>query len=202
MDKRGGGAVSRFSVENFLSHSVEFFRRGILYCCINFGAEKVWRRGRVSRFSVENFLSRSAENFRRESFTVALISSIEKVWIRGGGGGIKVFRRKFSVSECRKFSWGILYCCINFGCRKSLGQKGGVSRFSVKIVLSHNTKKLRRGTIWCFRKFLVSKFFMLQRVMSRFSIFCQNFFCLAVPKFFADELFCAVFQKSSGSKKV
>ena len=32
----GGGRVSRFSVENYLSHSAENFRRGILYCCINF----------------------------------------------------------------------------------------------------------------------------------------------------------------------
>ena len=45
-----------------------------------------------------------------------------------------------------------------------------VSRFSVKIVLSHNTNKLRRATLWCFRKFLVSKNFLLQRVMSRFSL--------------------------------
>ena len=33
---REGGA-SRFSVENVLSHSAENFRRGILYCCTNFG---------------------------------------------------------------------------------------------------------------------------------------------------------------------
>ena len=32
MDKRGGG-VSRFSVENFLSHSAEKFHRGTLLCC-------------------------------------------------------------------------------------------------------------------------------------------------------------------------
>ena len=32
----GGGGVPRFSVENFLSHSAENFRRGILYCCIIF----------------------------------------------------------------------------------------------------------------------------------------------------------------------
>ncbi len=30
------GGVSKFSVENFLSHSDENFRRGILYCCINY----------------------------------------------------------------------------------------------------------------------------------------------------------------------
>ena len=40
MDKMGGGGVSRYSVEKFLSHSVEKFRRGILYCCINFGYRK------------------------------------------------------------------------------------------------------------------------------------------------------------------
>ena len=32
----GGRGVSRFSVENFLSHSAENFCRGILYCCIIF----------------------------------------------------------------------------------------------------------------------------------------------------------------------
>ena len=32
-----GVGVSRFSVENFSSHSAEIFRAGIHYCCINFG---------------------------------------------------------------------------------------------------------------------------------------------------------------------
>ena len=63
---RGGGGVSKFSAENFLSHSAENFRRGILYCCNNF--EKVWIRGGggISRFSVEIFMSHSAENFRQQ----------------------------------------------------------------------------------------------------------------------------------------
>ena len=34
-EERGGG-VSGFSVEIYLSHCAEIFRRGILYCCINF----------------------------------------------------------------------------------------------------------------------------------------------------------------------
>ena len=66
MDKRG--VVSRFSVENFLSHRAEIFRRGIYYCCINFRYRKSLDRrggGGVPRFSVETFLSHSAENFRR-----------------------------------------------------------------------------------------------------------------------------------------
>ena len=62
MDKTGGG-LSRFNVENCLSHSAENFRRGILYCCINFGYRKSLdkRGGGVSSFSVENFSSHSAE---------------------------------------------------------------------------------------------------------------------------------------------
>ena len=33
------------------------------------------------------------------------------------------------------------------------------------------------------------------------TIFCRIFFCLAVPKNFVGEPFCAVFQKISGSEK-
>ena len=70
--------------------------------------EKVYEQeGRVVlRVSVENFFSHSAKNFRRGGgcFSVSLISGIEKVWIRGGGGNIKIFRRKIFVSQCRKFS--------------------------------------------------------------------------------------------------
>ena len=39
LDNRGCG-VSRYSVENFLSHKVEKFRKGILYCFINLGYRK------------------------------------------------------------------------------------------------------------------------------------------------------------------
>ena len=38
--ERGGG-LSRFSVENILSHSVENFRRAILYCYNNFGYREI-----------------------------------------------------------------------------------------------------------------------------------------------------------------
>ena len=74
----------------FFVHSAENFRRGILYCCINFGTLKsLEKRGRgVSRFSVENFLSHSAENFRRGILYCCInfgnLKSLEK---RGGGRG-------------------------------------------------------------------------------------------------------------------
>ena len=48
-----------------------------------------------------------------------------------------------------------------------------------------------------FHYFRVPKNFLLQRVMSRFSV---EIFCLTVPKDFVEEPFCAVFQKISGSE--
>ena len=58
----------------------------------------------MSRFSVDTFLSHSAEKRRRDPFSLSLNSGIEKVWMRGWGGSVKVFRRKFLVSQCRKTS--------------------------------------------------------------------------------------------------
>ena len=63
--------VSQYSVEKFLSHSAEKFRRGTLLCFTKIPVSKKFmdkkggRRKVVSQFSVENFLSHSAENFRR-----------------------------------------------------------------------------------------------------------------------------------------
>ena len=64
MDKREG-ELSRFSFENFWSHGVDKYRRGILYSFINFGYRK----------------------------------SLDE---RVGGGSVKIFRRVFFVSQCRK----------------------------------------------------------------------------------------------------
>ena len=75
----------------------------------NSGGEKVFGyAGGVSRLSIEKFLSHSAENFRRggEFFSVSLIWGIAKKMNKRGGGSIKIFRRKFFVSQCRKNKYG------------------------------------------------------------------------------------------------
>ena len=98
----GGGGVSRFSVENFSSHSAEISGKGTLYCRPSFGYREGLnkRGGGESRYSFEVFLSHGDGKFSvRESF-VALISGTEEVW-RRGGVSIKIFRRKFFVSQCR-----------------------------------------------------------------------------------------------------
>ena len=60
----GGGRVSRFSVENFLSHSAENFRRGILYCCFSFGYRKSLdkRGGEYQDIPSKIFVSQSRKN--------------------------------------------------------------------------------------------------------------------------------------------
>ena len=91
----------------------------------NSGGEKVFGYAvGVLRLSFENFLSHSAENFRRGGFfSVSLISGMEKILNKGGGVS------RFSVGHflshsTENFCRGSLYCCKNFGCRKSSDKRG------------------------------------------------------------------------------
>ena len=93
------GGVSRFSVENFLSHSAENFRWAILYCCIKFGYRESLDKsgGEYQDFPSKVFFLTVPKNSVGQSFTVATLSGIEKVWIRGGG-------------EYQNFPWN--YFCL------------------------------------------------------------------------------------------
>ena len=92
---------------------------------------------------------------------------------------------------------------MNFGYRKSLDKRGGVSRFSVGNFLSHSAETFRRGG----ESFSVSlilgseKFYVAEGYVTIFGCL-SKFFCLTVPKKFVGEPFCAVFQKIFGSEKV
>ena len=66
----------------------------------------------------------------------------------------------------------------------------GVSRFSVKNLLSHGAEKIRRGTLLCFRKFLVSINFMEKRWGRGRQLSPSKICCLTVPKNFVGENFC------------
>ena len=76
--------------------------------------------------------------------------------------------------------------------------KRGISRFSIKNLLSHSTEKLRRGTLLCFTKFLVSKKFKDKG--GRYQDFRSKIFCLTVPKNFEGEPFSV--SLISGTEKV
>ena len=97
------GGISRFSVEIFMSHSAEKFRKGIVMFLTKF---LVWKSfmdeggGGVSRFSVENFWYHSAEKFRGHPFNVSENLGYRKILCIIGG--ITIFRRKSFVSQCQK----------------------------------------------------------------------------------------------------
>ena len=81
--RRGGGA-SRFSVENFLSHRDEKFRRAILHCCNNFGYRKsLNKKGGHQDFPSKIFLSHSAERFRRGTLLCRVSEKFRKRKIYG-----------------------------------------------------------------------------------------------------------------------
>ena len=82
---------------------------------------------------------------------------------------------------------------------------GGFSRLSsqdcpAKKILSESADNFRRGG-----SFSVSLFLGTDKVKIRVGGERQDFptklFCLTVPKTFVGELFCAVFQKISGSQR-
>ena len=109
MHQRGGKGVSRFSVENFLSHSAENFRREESFSVsLISGIGKFYAsEGYVT---ICHFLSKVScltvpKNFVGEPLCAVFqkISGSEKIY-GPEVGNIKIFRRKLFVSQCRKIS--------------------------------------------------------------------------------------------------
>ena len=98
------GGVSRFSVENFC-HTVPKSFFGTVRCFRKFRVSRnfMHKKG-ISLNSVEKFLSHRTENFRGYPFNVSEILGYRKILCIIGG--ITFFRRKFFVSQYRKFSLG------------------------------------------------------------------------------------------------
>ena len=98
-------------------------------CFRNFPVAKkfVDKRGGVTRFSVKKKFSHSAEYFVGQPYCAVFnkISGSEKVYGQkaGGGGSIKIFRRKTFLSQCQKIRRRMIYCFTNFRFRKMLGIK-------------------------------------------------------------------------------
>ena len=132
------------------------------------------RGGSIKTFRRNFFCLTVPKNFVGEPFSVSLISGTEKVWIRGGG------LSRFSVESvlphsAENFRRGILYCCKNFGYRKSLHKGGGEYRNFPSKFLSHCTQIFHWRTLWCFRKFLSSKIFMHRRGGGRITVLSELF---------------------------
>ena len=154
------------------------------------------KRGGIKIFRRKNFVSQ-CRKVRWESFTVALFSGIEKVWIRGWS--IKIFRQKLSVSQCGNFCRGILYCCINFGYRKSLDKRGEYHDFLPKIFCL-TVPKISVGESFTVAVISGSEKVYGQEGGGEYQDFPSKTFCLTVlKKFVGESLTVAVI---SGSEKV
>ena len=132
------------------------------------------REGRLSRFSVEIVLSHSAENFHRGSLLSFRRFLVSKNVRDEREGRYHDFQSKlFCFRVPKSFVEEPFSVQKVSGIEKCLGwEKGRVSRFSVKIILSHSAENFRRGTFLSFRKFLVSKNVRDKREgrVSRFSV--------------------------------
>ena len=135
--------VSHFSVENFLSHSTKKFRWGTLRCIGKFRVTKIFmhKRGRGYHISQsKTFCHTVPKNVVGEHFVVSENFGYRKILCIGEG---VIEREREREKE---------------GERERETERGGVSRFSVENFLSHSSDKIRRRTLLCFERFLVSNF--------------------------------------------
>ena len=106
------------------------------------------------------------------------------LWIRGGGGGgIRICRRFFFVSETRENSQGnpsVLCSRKLLVAKKFMHKRGVVSGSSVDNFLSYSAEKIRRGTHWCFKIFGYRQCLCFRGLSHDF---LSKIFCLTVPKF-------------------
>ena len=173
--ERGGG-VSRFSIENFLSHSTEKFQWGTLRCIRKFRvSQNFMHKKDISLNSFEKFLSHSADKIRRTLLRFERIL-VSKIFKQRRGEASRFCRKFFYLTGPKKLRQGTFLCFRKFLVGKKFMDKrgGGVSRFSVEEFLSHCTKIFHWRTLWCFRKLLLSKILMHRRggitILSKFFV--------------------------------
>ena len=196
---RGGEGVSRFCVEKILSHSAEKFRKGNLYCCNNFGYRKsLDKSGGVSRFSVEVFVSL----YRNISLKNTLVFQKNFAYRKFSciGGVSSRFCRNFSSHRTEAKNFVKEPSCFSdfFWYWKNLWIRGGISRFSVEIFMSHSAENFRKGILPFFRKFLVSESFMNEK--KGYHLFPLKIFGLTVPNIFVG--IPSIFEKYWGNEKL
>ena len=174
--------MSRFSVEIFMSHSAEKFRKGILlFFRMSLVSESFMdgKRG-MSRSSVEVFWSHSAEKFRWGRLRCIGKFRLSKIFMHQREGGYHVSPSKTFVTLYRKTSLGNssvfqkISCIANF-----YAYEGDITKLLEKF-LSHSADKIRRRTLLCFERILVSKLSKQRR--GEASRFCRKIFYLTGPK--------------------
>ena len=112
----GGGRVSGFPVEIFLSHSDKNFLRGTLLCFTKLPILKNVRdkRGRDSHFSVESFFVSECRKILKGNPSVLCFRKLlvaKFLWIRGGGVYQDFPSKNFRLRVPKKFI-GEPFCAV------------------------------------------------------------------------------------------
>ena len=149
---RRGGSIKIFPRNFFVSRCRKTLQGNPSVLCFRkfLVAKKFMdnREGEVSRFSFGNFLSHGAEKLCRGTLLCCVSESFQLriiLWIRRGS--IKIFRRNFFVSRCRKTLQGnsSVLCSRKVPvAKKKIRMRGGGSWFFVENFLSHSAEKFRR----------------------------------------------------------
>ena len=123
----GWGRVSRFSVGNFMSHSAENARKGVLYCCINFGYRKSLekRAGEYQDFPSKTLCLTKPKNSVVESFTVAFFPDTDRVLIGGGREEYQDFLSKTLCLTVRKIFVGESFTVAIISGTEKVWRRGG-----------------------------------------------------------------------------
>ena len=135
---RGGGGVSRFSMEKLLSHSAEnLCRESFIVALISETGEVCRRRREYQDFPSKHFCLGVPKFSEGESLTVAFISGIEKVSIRGGGGEYQDFQWRSFCLTVPKISVGESFIvAIISGTGKVCRRRGEYQDFPSKVFCS------------------------------------------------------------------
>ena len=132
--------VSRFSVENFWSHSAEKFRGHPFNVAENLGYRKILCIiGGITIFRRKFFVSQ-CRKISWTSFQCFRKSGVSKNFMHNRGITISIFRQNFFVSQCRKISWASLQCLRKFGVSKILCIIGGITSFRLNLFVSQCRK--------------------------------------------------------------
>ena len=183
MDKRGKG-VSRLSIENFLSHSVENFRRGILYCCINFGYRKsLDRRGGNIKIIRPIFLSHSVEKFRRGILYCCINFRWRKnLWTRGGKRVSRFSIKDFLSHSAENLRREFFTVALLSGTEKVWIEGGGEYQDNPSNFFCLTVSKISVGEFFTVALNSGSENFYGQEGGKEYKNFPPKIFCLTLPK--------------------
>ena len=169
MNRRGGGGVSRFSVQKVSVSLPKNFVGEHFGVSGNFGYRKnlcIREGGGISFPRLKLFVTQYRKFSLGNTSVYREFSGIENFYASEGGGGgegvITCLSRKLFVTQYRKISLGNTSVYREISGIENFYASGreGVSHIAVEKFLSHVIEKFRWGTLRCIGKFRVSKNFL------------------------------------------